>query len=192
MGDVARALEREDKIVGCLRAPGGEALGALQAIECAVDLNGGEVPGGEGELAPAGEARGIESAAPRRIGPAGDADADAACHAPPPGGLRGQPPRPPVGSANARRPMVRSPQARRSGVPIDPPRTFPVPRINRLVMPAHAIRRIVCPDMASPQNGSPRSLSRYLDVARRCPLTFDERERSVGSGECVARFLGGA
>ena len=53
-----RALEREDEIVGRLRAPGGEALRALQAIEGAVDLDGGEVPGGEGELALAGEARG--------------------------------------------------------------------------------------------------------------------------------------
>ena len=85
MCDVARALEREDEVVWRLRAPGREALRVLQAIEGAVDLNGGEVLSGKRELSLPRKARGVEPAAPRCIRPAGDADADPACHAPPPG-----------------------------------------------------------------------------------------------------------
>src|SRR5690606_19208123 len=59
--------------------PLGEALRSLAAIERAVDLDRGGVAAGIFQLAPCRELLRIEhAAAPRRIGPASDADADRA------------------------------------------------------------------------------------------------------------------
>ena len=50
MGDEARPLDREDEILGRLVGPAGEEFRRLQAVECAVDLDGTEKPRRRGQL----------------------------------------------------------------------------------------------------------------------------------------------
>src|SRR6185503_13513796 len=74
--DVARALDRIDEPGRCRLVPVLVILGALQRIERAVDLDGREMARRELQLAPLRQALGIEDAAPWRIAPPRDADAD--------------------------------------------------------------------------------------------------------------------
>ena len=76
VGDQARSLDGEDEV---LRRGGGplvEAGGALQGVEGAVDLHAGKAGGGKLKLAALRELRRVEDAAPARVAPAGDPDAD--------------------------------------------------------------------------------------------------------------------
>ena len=66
----------ENEIIGGFGGPSCEVVGALQGIEGAVDLDGGENSGGVGELALVREFCGIKYAAPGFVPPAGDSDAD--------------------------------------------------------------------------------------------------------------------
>ena len=75
--EVARAFDGEEEVVGRVGAPLLEAARARQAVEGAVDLDGGEVRRHEGELALARQADRIEAAVPVRIDPAARADEDA-------------------------------------------------------------------------------------------------------------------
>jgi hypothetical protein len=74
--DVARALDGEGEAGRRLAVPGLVVLGALQRIERAVDLDGGEVPAAERELAALGKVLRVPDAAPRLVAPAGDAYAN--------------------------------------------------------------------------------------------------------------------
>src|SRR6266446_6223242 len=72
----ARPLEREDEVVRSLVVPAVEARRLLRAVESAVDLDRRQQPAGMAELARLRQARRVEDAAPRRIDPAADPDAD--------------------------------------------------------------------------------------------------------------------
>ena len=102
VGDVAPALDREDEIVRRLRRAMRRSSRALEAIERAVDLDGGEVPGGVVQLALRRQARRVEAPAPGRVAPAGDADADLPAPRAASRWSVGTTARPAVGSANAR------------------------------------------------------------------------------------------
>ncbi len=78
LGDEARTLQREDETVRRGVGPLPEALGRLQPVMGGVDLDGGEVARGIGQLIRLAKTLGIEHAAPWRIDPAADAGADAA------------------------------------------------------------------------------------------------------------------
>ncbi len=78
MGDVARRFHRKDEIVWRFFGPAGEALGPLQRIKCAVDLDAAKHARGVRELAFMRQPFRIEDTAPRRIGPPRNADADVA------------------------------------------------------------------------------------------------------------------
>jgi hypothetical protein len=75
VGDIARALEGEDEVVGNLVAPSRVARRRLERIEAAVELDAVETLGGIRELQALGQVLGIELAAPAGVTPAGDADA---------------------------------------------------------------------------------------------------------------------
>src|SRR4029077_7434166 len=72
----AQPLEREDEILRGLVVPAAEARRLLRAVEGAVDLDRREPAAGIAELARLRQARRVEDAAPRRIDPATDTDAD--------------------------------------------------------------------------------------------------------------------
>src|SRR5712671_2021492 len=72
----ARPLEREDEVVRSLVVPAVEARRLLRAVESAVDLDRRQQPAGMAELARLRQAWRVEDAAPRRIDPAADPDAD--------------------------------------------------------------------------------------------------------------------
>jgi len=74
--DVARALDREEETRRRLAIPVVVVLRTLQRVERAVDLDGGEMPAAELELAAMGQSLGVPDTAPRLVAPAGDADAD--------------------------------------------------------------------------------------------------------------------
>ena len=74
VGDEARPLDREDKTVRGLVVPPGKGVGALQPVKRAVDLDRVDLPAGIGQLIGMQQTRRVEVAAPRRIGPARDAD----------------------------------------------------------------------------------------------------------------------
>ena len=76
VGDEARAFDGEDEARWGLLRPGAVAGGPLHGVEAAVELDGGEVLGGELELAALRKFGRIEDAAPVAVTPAGDADAD--------------------------------------------------------------------------------------------------------------------
>src|SRR5438067_12260766 len=73
--------KREHEIVGRVVVPLGVVSRALQRIERAVDLDRRQHPRRVFQLAVLRQLVGIEHVAPRLVAPAGDADADAACHA---------------------------------------------------------------------------------------------------------------
>ena len=72
--DVARSLDGEHEAVWHGVAPTRVALGPLQRIEAAVELDRGELLGRELELTLLRQTLGIEVAAPRSVTPAGDAN----------------------------------------------------------------------------------------------------------------------
>src|SRR5690606_11381636 len=76
IGCVARGLHGEDETLRRLVAPACEALRLLRAVVRAVDLDGAEALRGVLQLAPLREARRIEAAAPGRVVPSADADAN--------------------------------------------------------------------------------------------------------------------
>ena len=81
VADVRRALHREDEPFGRRLAPFAEALGLLQAVIRAVDLDRPELARGPFELTLLDQTFGIEgSLAPVRVSPAADTCAN--CHAP--------------------------------------------------------------------------------------------------------------
>ena len=73
---VARRFDCKLEAIGHGFGPGGPALRALAAVKGSVDLDRADLRRSESELASLGKAGGIEVAAPRRIGPAADTDAD--------------------------------------------------------------------------------------------------------------------
>src|SRR5262245_31580543 len=82
VGDVARPLDGEYEAVRHSVAPARVALGALQRVEAAVELDRGETLRRELELALLRQSFGIEVAAPGRVTPAGDANVGAHRYAP--------------------------------------------------------------------------------------------------------------
>ena len=77
--DIARALDAEDEARRRVVVPGGVILGSLQRIERAVELDRRQGARRVFELPVLRQALGVKrSAAPRRVAPAGDADADCA------------------------------------------------------------------------------------------------------------------
>src|SRR5215471_18466976 len=76
MGDKSRSFDREQEVVWGLLGPGREAGRTLQAIMRAVHLDGAELPAGECQFLLPRQIGDVEAAAPRRVGPARDADAD--------------------------------------------------------------------------------------------------------------------
>ncbi len=78
VGDEAGRLDGEHEIVRHCISPGGEALRPLEAVECAVDFDGAELAGGKRQFLPLRQLLRIEHAAPWRIGPPRNADADVA------------------------------------------------------------------------------------------------------------------
>ena len=93
VGDVARALDGEHKALRGLVIPASKGVGPLQRIKGAVDLDRLDLPAGIGELVRVQQTGRIKVAAPRRVGPAGDADPHnaAAAHRPEPGGCARRP-----------------------------------------------------------------------------------------------------
>ena len=81
VGDVLRPLDGEDESGGGVLVPLGVVLGALQRVERAVDLDRGKHARGVLQLLRLRQLLGVEHATPRFVAPAGDADADVACHA---------------------------------------------------------------------------------------------------------------
>ena len=77
MGRVARCLDREDEAVRHLARPFAEGRRCLGAIERAVDLDRGETGAAYSSSRVFGRPVGVEHAAPRREGPAADAEIDA-------------------------------------------------------------------------------------------------------------------
>ena len=77
LGDEARALHREHEAVRRRRGPFAEARLALQPVMGGVDLDRGEMRRRIGQLVGLLQTLRIKGAAPRRIDPAADADADA-------------------------------------------------------------------------------------------------------------------
>ncbi|CAM2165917.1 hypothetical protein PSAC2689_140137 [Paraburkholderia sacchari] len=73
----ARPLQREHEIVGRLVVPAHEALGALRAVPGAVDFQRTQVTARIVEFEALRESFGIERAAPLRVIPSADADANA-------------------------------------------------------------------------------------------------------------------
>src|SRR5262245_32691127 len=71
MRDVLRRFDGEVEIVRRLLKPLAEALGLLQPVERAVDLDRRDLAAGEGELLLLRELRRVENPAPRRISPTG-------------------------------------------------------------------------------------------------------------------------
>src|SRR5690606_33297490 len=74
--NVTRRLDAEHEIVGRVLAPAGKALGRLQRIEGAVDLDAVDRARGIGQLPALHQAVGIEITAPGGVAPAGYADMD--------------------------------------------------------------------------------------------------------------------
>ena len=72
----ARALDRELEAVGDRLSPGFPAFRALAAVEGGVDLDRAELARRIFELLPLRQLVGVEFSAPRRVGPAANADAD--------------------------------------------------------------------------------------------------------------------
>ena len=77
LGDETGAFHREDETVRRGGSPGAEALRTLQPVMRGVDLDRGELRRGVGELVRLLQALRVEDAAPRRVTPPADADADA-------------------------------------------------------------------------------------------------------------------
>src|ERR1700730_8402960 len=72
----SRPFEREDETLRRLVMPAAITRRFLRAVEGTVDLDRGEPAAGIAELARLRQARWVEDAAPRRIDPAADTDAD--------------------------------------------------------------------------------------------------------------------
>jgi hypothetical protein len=79
MGDVARSLDGKNEVIRRRVPPSRKGVRPLQTIKGAIDLDRGKLPRGVGKLLLLEETLGIESTAPWRICPAGDAGADFAC-----------------------------------------------------------------------------------------------------------------
>src|SRR5215469_14062961 len=73
---VARSLEGEDKALGRLAVPPAETRRPLRTVERTVDLDRGDLAAGKAEFASLWQARGVEDAAPRRVNPTADPDAN--------------------------------------------------------------------------------------------------------------------
>src|SRR5207244_13575848 len=72
----ARRFQREDEIRWRFIVPAAKARRLLRTVEGAVDLDCGDLAARMGELARLPQARRVEYAAPWRINPAADPDAD--------------------------------------------------------------------------------------------------------------------
>src|SRR6185436_5443208 len=76
VGEKARPLDREDEVLGRQLGPAPERIGALHAVERAVDLDRGEHRADMRKLALVRQSLAIEATAPGLVGPARKADAD--------------------------------------------------------------------------------------------------------------------
>lgn len=74
MGDGLGRFEDELEIFGDLSGPGFDGCGGGEAIEAAVDFDGGEVAGVEGEEVGGGEVPGVEGGFPLFVAIAAGAD----------------------------------------------------------------------------------------------------------------------
>lgn len=80
MGDETGGFDGEDEGVGNLGGPVSKLPGGGLTVERAVQLDGGKMPGVEGEPSAGGKSQWVIGAVPIGIGPTGSADADRGGH----------------------------------------------------------------------------------------------------------------